>query len=303
MSEVNEESRRIFEETYSTLDEEARAFLTSRTGISNEAQLKEHILQVQASAFGVHKYRCIQNYSFLKLKTSRLPAYGQLLKLGRERKGAIFLDIGCCFGNDIRKAVVDGFPIQNVIGSDLYPAFWELGHKLFKDTPETFPVPFIAGDALSPAFLQPSPPAYSPPSTPPPDHASLKEAGTLTPLLGHVSAIHASSFFHLFNEAQQATLARAVAGLLSPEPGSVIFGSHGGRSKKGLRGEVAQGLWRTEPMWCHDPESWKALWDGEVFEKGTVRVEAVLKEGHSRRVGIAEDGGIPGSLVWSVTRL
>lgn len=32
----------------------------------------------------------------IRLKISRLPAYGKLLKLGKERKGAIFLDIGCC---------------------------------------------------------------------------------------------------------------------------------------------------------------------------------------------------------------
>ncbi|KAH9836551.1 uncharacterized protein C8Q71DRAFT_47602 [Rhodofomes roseus] len=296
----SDESRDTLEKTYGALDEEARAFLKQRTGIQDEEQLKGHILQVQTDAFAVHKYRCVQNFSFLKLKISRLPAYGQLLKLGREREGAVFLDIGCCFGNDIRKAVADGFPMENAIGSDLYAAFWELGHKLFNDSPETFPVPFLAGDAFSPAFLQPSAPFYALPSTPAP---ALKALTTLTPLLGHVSAIHASSFFHLFNEAQQAALARALAGLLSPEPGSVIFGSHGGRSKKGLRGEVARGLWRTEPMWCHDPESWEALWDGEVFERGTVRVEAVLKEGHSRWEGVSEDGGVPGSLVWSVTRL
>lgn len=32
----------------------------------------------------------------VSIKLGRLPAYKQLLKLGKERKGAIFLDIGCC---------------------------------------------------------------------------------------------------------------------------------------------------------------------------------------------------------------
>lgn len=164
-------------------------------------------------------------------------------------------------------------------------------------------MPFLAGDAFSPDFLAPSPPFYSPPSTLRPSASTLREAGTLTPLLGHLSAIHASSFFHLFNEAQQAALARKLAALLSPEPGSVIFGRHGGRSKKGLRREVPVGLWRTEPMWCHDVETWTALWDGEVFEKGTVKVEAVFMKGHSRQHGVGEDGGVPGALVWSITRL
>ncbi|TFY70109.1 hypothetical protein EVJ58_g47 [Rhodofomes roseus] len=264
---IYDEAQDTLEKTYGALDGEARAFLKRRTGIQDEEQLKAHILQVQTDAFAVHKYRCVQNFSFLKLKISRLPAYGQLLKLGREREGAVFLDIGCCFGNDIRKAVADGFPMENAIGSDLYAAFWELGHKLFNDSPETFPVPFLAGDAFSPAFLQPSAPFSALPSTP---ARALKALTTLTPLLGHVSAIHASSFFHLFNEAQQAAprararrpaLARAGLGHLRLARRAVEEGPEGARSRGGL--------WRTEPMWCHDPESWEALWDGEVFERGT----------------------------------
>lgn len=31
-----------------------------------------------------------------RLKIARLPGYPQFIKLGREREGAIFLDMGCC---------------------------------------------------------------------------------------------------------------------------------------------------------------------------------------------------------------
>src|SRR5882762_5836469 len=31
-----------------------------------------------------------------RLKIARLPAFADFMKLGREREGAIFLDIGCC---------------------------------------------------------------------------------------------------------------------------------------------------------------------------------------------------------------
>lgn len=76
-----------------------------------------------------------------RLRIARLPAYPDLLRLGRERKGAIFLDIPCCcqyglnnndnvvditrgkhipVGNDTRKAVQDGYPIDNVVASDLH---------------------------------------------------------------------------------------------------------------------------------------------------------------------------------------
>ena len=55
-------------------------------------------------------------------------------------------------------------------------------------------------------------------------------------------------------------------------------------------------------MFYHSPESWAALWDGEVFEKGTVQVEA-------RLVRMAEDTILHAVdqeywfMEWSVTRV
>ncbi|KAI0771025.1 hypothetical protein BD413DRAFT_476724 [Trametes elegans] len=285
------------------LDSDAFAFYKAQTGIADPGELKKHILAVQAEAYKVHPYPCIRRFSFLYLKLGRLPAYQQLLTLGRERKDAIFLDIGCCFGNDIRKAVADGFPVEDCVGSDLHPEFWELGHTLFKSTSETFPVPFIAGDAFDPAHLAPAPPLYAP-ATPPRPRPDLRTLTSLSPLRGHAAAIHASAFFHLFGEDEQQRLARALAGLLSPAPGSVILGAHGGRAEKGFRTEARRpSSHRNAPMFCHSPESWRELWDGQVFERGTVKVEAYLHETPRRDLdGIAPDAKFY-LLVWSVTRL
>ena len=43
------------------------------------------------------------------------------MKLGKERKGALYLEFACCVGNDVRKTVSDGFPVDQVIASDLEP--------------------------------------------------------------------------------------------------------------------------------------------------------------------------------------
>ncbi|PCH33469.1 hypothetical protein WOLCODRAFT_62696 [Wolfiporia cocos MD-104 SS10] len=300
-----------------SLTEEELAFFQTQTRINDEVELKAHFVKIQEEALAVHPYRCISYFAFLKFKIPRLPAYRQLIKLGKERKGAIFLDIGCCFGNGIRKVVADGFPVENVIGSDLHPGkytrhssathqsnpffateYWELGHKLYKTTQEQFPAHFIPGDALNPAFLQPVAPFYEPLPNPVADLSSLK---TLTPLQGRVSAIHASAFFHLFDEAGQLALARALAGLLAPAPGSVIFGAHGGEAEKGFR--AASSLTASsERMFCHSPESWVQLWDGEVFEKGTVKVEAFLVDVGKKELPSMDRGSYM-HLVWSVTRL
>lgn len=178
-----------------------------------------------------------------------------------------------------------------------------MGHKLFKSTPETFPVPFIPGDAFDSNHLEPVPPFYSPPDTPRPQLPTLT---SLNPLRGHVSAVHASAFFHLFGEAEQLHLAKAIACLLSPEPGSMIMGAHGGLPVKGLRNEngVILNPARTRPMFCHSPESWKELWDGQVFEKGTVKVEAYLHQTDRKDLGMTVPEGTKlYLLVWSITRL
>ena len=109
-----------------------------------------------------------------------------------------------------------------------------MGHKLFHTTPASSPASFVPGNALVDSHLQVFPvlPASSlaDMDAPRPDLASLT---SLSQLRGHVSAIHVANVFHLFSEAGQLRLARALAGLLSPLPGSIIAGWHSGAKEKG----------------------------------------------------------------------
>ena len=172
-----------------------------------------------------------------------------------------------------------------------------MGHKVFRSTPESFPVKFIPGDAFDDAFLAPGPIVTKALNDEPPvDVAALT---SLTPLRGRLSAIHASSFFHLFSESQQRELAHRLASLLSPEPGSLIFGVHVARPEKGLRVEFVRGNAAGARMFCHCPESWTALWEG-VFGRGKVEVRTLLPE-------VPRPDAPPGvktyMMVWSVKRL
>ncbi|KAK0203783.1 hypothetical protein DFS33DRAFT_1260379 [Desarmillaria ectypa] len=259
------------------LTEDEAAFFKAETGIQGDVELKNHILAIQEQAYKardgastssfIYPYPCIRNFAFLRLKISRHPSYQQFLKIGKERQGAIYADIGCCFGNDIRKAVADGYPFQQAIGTDLRPEFWDLGHELFKSTPESFPARFIPADIFKLKGLAKLPLASTP---------ELFKVESFTELLGSISAIHTASFFHLFDEQQQFELAKIMAAMLSSAPGSMIFGSHGGNPTKGVRAETFGT--HTVSMFYHSPESWKALWDGGVFPEGTVSVDVSLKE-------------------------
>ncbi|KAG1862054.1 hypothetical protein DFJ58DRAFT_238837 [Suillus subalutaceus] len=125
---------------------------------------------------------------------------------------------------------------------------------------------------------------------------NLSNLTSLNPLRGCVSAIHATAFFHLFKEDKQLHMARALAGLLSAEPGSIILGAHTGAQKKGVVNQAYKGI--EIDMFSHSAESWTAMWDGETFEKGTVKVDAQFREIE----GVGGDERYP-VLFWSVTRL
>jgi hypothetical protein len=137
-----------------------------------------------------------------------------------------------------------------------FPEFLALGQELFCTTASTAPITYVPGDAFDPAYIAPREPFYENPSEPPPPLSSVSAEGSLTPLQGHVSVIHASTFFHLFGLEDQTKLAKRLASLLSPESGSLILGSHTGLKEKGVR--KAPDVARRD-VWAHDPESWKEL--------------------------------------------
>ncbi|KAF5312002.1 hypothetical protein D9619_002493 [Psilocybe cf. subviscida] len=239
---------------YAVSNEEA-AFFKSLTGLSRDEDLKSHVLEVQKESYNVFPYPCIRRFDFLRLKISKHPAYADFLRTAQD-PNAVFLDIGCCFGNDIRKVIIDGYPRERVVGSDLRREFWDLGYKLFKQRHSTYRVPFLCGNVFDDTFLDISEnPGAQINSTP------LLGLQSLTQLKHRATTIHAAALFHLFNEDQQAGLARRLAVLLSPRKGSIIFGSHVARPVKGLRVESA-GLGAIGAlMFCHSDSSWIDLWD------------------------------------------
>ena len=167
---------------------------------------------------------------------------------------------------------------------------------MFKTTPETFPEKFLAGDVFDDAHLSLAAPMQF---GPPPPVASVN---TLTELRGHISVIHASALFHLFNEEKQFELGKRLAALLDPRPGSIIFGSHGGMPIKG------QPLEPYPTMFGHSPESWTQMWEEQIFEKGQVKVSTVLRDVTmiAEKLGVVapiKEGIEIYLLDWSVERL
>ncbi|KAI0762267.1 hypothetical protein C8Q74DRAFT_1207056 [Fomes fomentarius] len=286
---------------YLQLDPDERAFFKATTKIEDDAELEQHILKVQGEAYRIFPYPCIRIFGFTRIRIARLPAYQDFLKLGRERANPIFVDLGCAFGSDVRKAVLDGYPVQSCLATDLRGGLYKEGHVLFRDTPETFPVPFIEGDVFNPDFLAVQPPLAhaDAPNEPAP---ALARVQSLNELRGHVSAVFMGKFLHLFDEAAQARIARALAGILSPAPGSMLFGVQGALAERGQFRPTGSDF----TMFCHSPETLGKVFEDAFGGPGTIRFESRLT---------SEPGGPtyfdtwPGNAKpfvcqeWSVTRL
>ncbi len=171
-----------------------------------------------------------------------------------------------------------------------------------------FPAAFIHGDIFDDAVLREGDIRYGKQAAREADSTFKlpKPLTSLLPLEGRIDFIYTSNLFHLFTEAQQLSTARKLASLLSSTPGSMIFGAHMGRPQKGFRTEASPPKpgYLGSDMFCHSAASWVELWDGEVFEKGSVKVEAELMNPHREDLRkMLEPGAIHYQLLWSVTRL
>ncbi|KAI6117078.1 hypothetical protein EDD16DRAFT_1517867 [Pisolithus croceorrhizus] len=275
---------------YSLTPDEAQ-FFKAATGINDDNMLRTHILSAQEKAYKVAPYPCILDFAFVRMWITKQPVYQDILDIGRERPDAIFLDLGCCFSVDSRKLALDGFPARGIISSDIKKEFLELSHFLFRTSNGTWAGHSVQGGVLDPEMLSVAPITRGSKVGSLPDLSALT---SLNPLHGHCSVINVSCFLHLFTEEQQLHLARALAGLLSPEPGSLICGTQFSKKEKG---SVTTFFGSSKPiLFCHSPESWMELWDGIVFEKGEVEVKV-----NTQPFLIA--GQTLDNMVWSVRRL
>lgn len=199
-------------------------------------------------------------FRFLNVTLIKSPHYPAILSR-LKNDGHTFLDLGCCFGSEIRQLTADGAPSENLYGTDLRSEFWELGYELFRDR-ETLMASFLVGDVFD----------------------ASSELGKLD---GKVDIMHAASFFHLFTYEQQLEVGKRIVKLLRPVEGSLLLGR--------MLGDADPGLLRSNDgkttLYRHNEESWAGLWR-EVGElTGTkFEVESCLVDTPGHAYKTAENG-------------
>ncbi|CAG8974861.1 hypothetical protein HYALB_00000476 [Hymenoscyphus albidus] len=207
-------------------------FFEEYSGIQG-AEIAALVLKVREKAWHIRPYPCIGSFAFLDFCLRDLPNYAALLRL-LKTGGRKFVDLGCCFGQNMRWLAKDGVSPDAMIGVDLLPDFWDLSFDMFKDR-DKMGSRLIVGDVLH--------------------DGQCKELGELE---RNVDVVFAGNLFHLFGWDDQVKVAtRAVQ--WSRGPGSIICGEMIGmveaRSKLSGWGESG-----TTHFW-QDEKSWRILWE------------------------------------------
>ncbi|KAK5996710.1 Methyltransferase prhM [Cladobotryum mycophilum] len=237
-------------------------------------EIDDHLYKIRDNALFVQKYPCICDWAFTNLsKTLTEDFQAAIKRLQAPNSGDALLDLGCCLGQIVRQLAYQGIPTEKLYGADLFQEFLDIGFELFRDEGKWPADHFTAIDLLS------------------------KDEGVKEKLQGKVTIIHAAKLFHLFDWADQVSIAVRVLDFLKPDvPNPMIFGNQVGKRDNPGTTPIA-GI----NLFLHNPGTLQRMWDEVGEATGTRwRVEAAFLDKKAEELpGLSEDCWYLG---WAVYR-
>ncbi|KAI1173285.1 hypothetical protein F4777DRAFT_455776 [Nemania sp. FL0916] len=193
------------------------------------SEVVAHVNISRDRGFAINPYPCIGLYRFTKLTLREHPLYSNIIQRLKQ-PGTRYLDIGCCFGQDLRQLVFDGVPSQHLAGLDIERSLIDSGYDLFLDR-DSLRSQFLVGDVFEGSSQV---------------WADLEER--------RIDVVHCSAFFHLFTLELQLAAARQIAKLVKKE--GVIVGGQIGSVRPG---NVAA-LQENSHSYRHNMETFENMW-------------------------------------------
>jgi SAM-dependent methyltransferase len=188
---------------------------------------------------------------------------------------ATYLDLACCFGQDLRQLVRDGVPSERLVGLDIEATLMELGYEFFLDR-ETLRSQFVVADVFKGEQQ---------------GHlwTDLEKRGT--------DVLHCSAFLHLFTLEEQISAAKNIAKLV--KKGGIIVGRQVGSVKPGNVPAVKEG----SVSYRHNVNSFDDMWK----EVGAATNTRWSVEGTMDMIGINPNSPVEDEnsrrLLFTVTRI
>ena len=211
-----------------------------------------YIYRQRDKAWHHDQYPCVGEWTFLLPFIPNFSQYPTIL--ARAQAGANVLDLGCCFGQDLRLLAADGAPTQIMYASDLKEELWRLGFELFRDR-EKMCAKFIQADIFDPN-------------------------SDLVPLYGQMDIIIASQFLHLFDWERQVLAIKRVVDL--SKVGSVLVGYQRGQ----VQAQEVMRPWGR--MFIHDLATYGEIWRQVEMETSS-RWDVEAEMADLRELGYEEE--------------
>ena len=146
--------------------------------------------------------------------------------LARVQAGDIVLDLGCCFGQDLRLLAAEGASTRNMYACDISSELWDLGFELFNDR-----------EKMDAKFIQ----------------ADIFDTGSgLEQLKGLIDIVVANQFLHLFDWERQVSAMKRIVEF--SKPGSILIGYQ----RAQVPPKEMERPWGK--MYFHDQETFRTIW-------------------------------------------
>ncbi|KAI0377488.1 hypothetical protein F5Y04DRAFT_175393 [Hypomontagnella monticulosa] len=227
----------------------------------------KHVNNIREKGFAANPYPCIGLYRFTNLTLLTHPLYKTIVER-LNTSDATYLDVGCCFGQDLRQLVYDGVPSGRLIGLDITRALTDLGYEFFLDR-EMLQSRFVVADVFKGAKQGPI-------------WVDLETRG--------VDVMHCSAFLHLFTLEKQISAAINLAKLV--KKGGVIVGRQMGSLKPGDMPAVNDNSFSYrhnvdtfDTMWQKVGEATQTQWKVEgTMDMIGVNANSPVEDENSRRL-------------------
>ncbi|KAI1390189.1 uncharacterized protein F4822DRAFT_228375 [Hypoxylon trugodes] len=247
-----ERNRGWYQDDLTEVNEPIRKLLESYSKVPSSEVVK-HVNTIRERGFASNPYPCIGLYRFAILTLSTHPLYKTIVER-LKAPNASYLDVGCCFGQDLRQLVQDGVPSENLVGLDIEGALMELGYDFFLDR-DTLKSRFVVADVFKGA----------------------EQGKVWTDLVERgIDVLHCSAFFHLFTLDEQIAAGKQIAELIKKD--GIIVGRQMGSVKPGNVAAIKADSF----SYRHNVETFDAMWK-EVGEATQTRWKV---EGTMDMIGI-----------------
>ncbi|KAI3335625.1 hypothetical protein F4824DRAFT_510831 [Ustulina deusta] len=262
-----------FQEQLTEVNQPIREILQGYSKIPH-SDVVDHVNRIRERGFASNPYPCIGLYRFTILTLHTHPLYREIVQR-LKLPGASYLDVGCCFGQDLRQLVHDGVPSEHLVGLDIAQPLMELGYDLFLDR-QTLKSQFVVCDVFQ----------------------GSSGGGKWQDLEARgIDVLHCSAFFHLFTLDEQLAAAHNIASLV--KKGGLIVGRQIGSVKPGDVPAIKAGSF----SYRHDVASFDDMWR-KVGEATNTRWKV---EGSMDLVGINTGSPVENEdsrrLLFTVTRV